>query len=666
MNLIKKDKLNITVSNNYEYIFEVAEEGIYGIEIIANAKSWWQNFKSLVSFFKDDDLALKIDNIEFPKQNGKAGLFDGEVAWNGNNLKGLSKTNIFIINLNKGSHKLEFLVDQKPFLESIAVYVAMEAIIEYIPEENNPAQDGNRRQWMTIIPVNMPIKNLNINASAKSYPNNEDDDDIRLIINGDIQKNELDKSHENWFWCGKILNGQEKEFNQELNLPSGLHYIELWADRMPVLSSVNLDIDFKKSGLREVAVVVWKKVSLMEEPNQNSRVLIGEINSGTQVDILEKAVLGERPANKNEILLLSDRWHKIEFQGKTGYVYCEALEIEGEGEEKIKELILTKAKELDEDGCLIFAVAKQESKLFPYAVSVAGAQGLFQLMEIAISDVNKKFEKNFSDRLNIEQSIESGILYFKIVKRQYQNKENSLEKTLAAWNFGMGNIAANEPLILKNLPQETNQFVKEVIKSSSNCSVNKGGRILISWLIGISFCAIILFFAGYFLFFEKKEFELPKQYKDYSIIKKENIDIDKDGVDEKIVIVSNISTEYSNGITKMMLVKKDGTFLEMSGFGSELQWQQVGDFNKNGKTDVAVSYGYSGSGGFGRFYLYEWEGEFFSTILFKEDVENRAELKDLDNDGIKEVVYNFKQTKWGKEEQQIYGWNDDKMELYLN
>jgi len=237
MDLIKKDKPNIVVKNNYEYIFEVAEDGICFIEIIASAKSWWQNFKGLVSFFRDDDLTLKIDAIEFPKLNGKAGLFDGEVAWNGNNLKGFSKTNIFVINLNKGSHKLEFLVDQKPFLESIAVYTVGETELNYIPAENNPAQDGNRRQWMTAILVDVPMKNLNIKASAKKYLEDRDDDDIKLIIDGNIQKNETDKSHKNWFWCGKILDGQEKEFNQDLNLEKGLHYIELWADRMPEIKT---------------------------------------------------------------------------------------------------------------------------------------------------------------------------------------------------------------------------------------------------------------------------------------------------------------------------------------------------------------------------------------------------------------------------------------------
>jgi len=197
---------------------------------------------------------------------------------------------------------------------------------------------------------------------------------------------------------------------------------------------VSLDTDFKKSDSRETAVIVWEQASLREEPNQNSRALIEVMNKGVQVDMLEKAVLGERPINKNGASLLSDRWHKVEFQKTAGYIYCEALKIEGEGEEDVAKIILSKAKGLNEDGCLVLAIAKRESKLFPYAVSSAGAQGLFQLMGIAISDVNEKFGKNFSNRLNIEQSIESGILYFQIVKKKYQDKESFLEKTLAAGN----------------------------------------------------------------------------------------------------------------------------------------------------------------------------------------------------------------------------------------
>lgn len=314
MNPIKKDKLNISVIDDYEYIFEVAQDGIYFIEIVASAKSWWQNFKKLVSFFKDDDLALRIDNIEFPKLNGKAGLFDGEAAWNGNNLKGFSKTNIFIITFSKGSHSLKFLVDQKPLLESISIYTVLGTELNYVPEKNNPAQNGNRRQWMAITLVNVPIKNLNIKANAKSYPNNEDDDDIKLIIDGSIQQNESGKSHKNWFWCGKILNDREKEFNQELNLSKGLHYIELWADRVPKIENINIVLGVSETTRRI--------------PTENDPEWTGDFADDSEQTILARAIFGEARSLpekgkiavgwsiKNRVLDLrwGDTYHKVILQ----------------------------------------------------------------------------------------------------------------------------------------------------------------------------------------------------------------------------------------------------------------------------------------------------------------------------------------------------------------
>ncbi|KKR19790.1 MAG: hypothetical protein UT50_C0030G0009 [Candidatus Moranbacteria bacterium GW2011_GWA2_39_41] len=168
------------------------------------------------------------------------------------------------------------------------------------------------------------------------------------------------------------------------------------------------------------------------------------------------------------------------------------------------------------------------------------------------------------------------------------------------------------------------------------------------------------------MFLGKTELKLPEQYRGYVIIKEENIDVDKDGRDERVAIISNMQEKYSSGDTKSIMIKKSGKLLEISGYGSELQWQQIGDFNNNGKIDIATLYGYSGSAGFGQLYLYEWSGKDFNLLLSKTDVENTAEFKDLDNDGIKELIYNFKQIKWDREEHEIYKWNNGKMELVLN
>ncbi|OGF23393.1 hypothetical protein A2Y83_02425 [Candidatus Falkowbacteria bacterium RBG_13_39_14] len=54
----KIEKFPTEILENSRYDFEVEEDGLYLIEIIAGAKSWWQNLKKLRAFFDDDDLAV--------------------------------------------------------------------------------------------------------------------------------------------------------------------------------------------------------------------------------------------------------------------------------------------------------------------------------------------------------------------------------------------------------------------------------------------------------------------------------------------------------------------------------------------------------------------------------------------------------------------------------
>lgn len=242
MDLIKKDKLNQEIKGTFDYSFQVSDERLYFIEIIASAKSWWQNLSSFKSFFNDDDLAVKIDGKDFPKLNGKRGLFDGEAAWNGNNLKGLSKVCILLVNLGKGSHTLNFLADQNPILESIALFKVDAGEINYTIGANATAQDGDRRQWITFALADLQLKQIYVKASTK-YSKGKDDDDIKLIIDGTIQKNKENKAHENWYWCGRTLKGNSKEFDKNVNLEKGMHYVELWADKTPFIDKIKLSIE---------------------------------------------------------------------------------------------------------------------------------------------------------------------------------------------------------------------------------------------------------------------------------------------------------------------------------------------------------------------------------------------------------------------------------------
>lgn len=259
MNLVKEEKLNRTVEGHFEYNLEI-EEGLYVVEITARAKSWLQNLLKFVSFFKDDDLIVKIDSIEF----------DSKAAWNGNQLKGLQKINIFFVNLGKGSHSLYFTADQSPLLENIRIYQAEDKNnLTLTSGQSYQLESGNRRPWICLILVNLALEKLKIAASAFKKQGG-DDSDLQLKINGQRQINETPKSHKYWYWCGQVLNGQSRTFEKEVNLPQGLHYIELWADNQPNLEKVELDLSEKyKSAIAiEVKPYIYKGVFENEDYNR--------------------------------------------------------------------------------------------------------------------------------------------------------------------------------------------------------------------------------------------------------------------------------------------------------------------------------------------------------------------------------------------------------------
>lgn len=496
MHQIKKETLSLEIKNNFSYPLEIPADGIFLIEITASAKSWWQNTTSFKSFFQDDDLAVKIDEIEFLKLNGRHGLFDGESAWNGNNLEGLSKINVFLINLTKGSHVLNFLADQVPTLESIGIYQVDETGLNYIPTENNPSQDGNRRQWITLIPVDVPIKKLSIKATVKNYPEDADDDDIKLILDGKIEPNGEDKAHKNWFWCGRTLTGQEKEFSRELNWETGLHYIELWADRMPSINEITLEFN-STNNIKKGRIVLHKDiekadyVNLRKDSSSKSES-ISQLENESEVEIIEEIVKGEYVPN------CSDIWHKIKYQEKEGYILSSFVEIAGQERSVVVEKIRTQAKAhgIDEDYAI--ALAGCESKYKPYAVSFSGALGIFQLTGIAREQIREKlnFEISKEESFNVDKNIEAGVIYLKWLFNIYGGSQDECRKVTAAWNAGNSLIPIKGAINLDRISDqikktETQNLIDRVEKNRKNKTWN---YILPAILIFLMACSMLNFY----------------------------------------------------------------------------------------------------------------------------------------------------------------------------
>ncbi len=275
MKYITQENANKQIIKPYYLDFFLDEDSLYLIEAIASAKSWWQNVKSGRAFFKDDDIFLYLDGKEITtSQNQKS---DSRSVWNGNDLQGLDKTMIIAVYLKKGKHTVKFVPDQKPFLKSVGISRMDESdldLLKYAPVDNSRAQNSEGRPWLSFAILSQHITKLTV--VAKADKNGRDDDDIKLIINGEIQKNENKKAHQDWYWCGKISHGEERTFLKDINLKSAQYNIDLWSDGTPLLRSV--EIEFKKS----------KRIPTADDPKWT-----GDFNDDTDEMILARAIFGE-------------------------------------------------------------------------------------------------------------------------------------------------------------------------------------------------------------------------------------------------------------------------------------------------------------------------------------------------------------------------------------
>ncbi|MFA5023686.1 MAG: cell wall hydrolase [Patescibacteria group bacterium] len=279
MKLITEDKLNKIITKQYSWDFNLEENGLYLIEIIASAKSWWQNAKRGRTFFKDDDIFLFLDERELTtSKNTKQ---DARSAWNGNELKGLEKTLLMAVNLKKGRHVIALKPNQSPSLKSLSISKIKEKDkIEYVPVNNNPAQKSEGRPWLSYIILDLLITRLSI--SARAPRSKKDDDDIKLLINGVIQRNENPKAHRDWYWCGQVLKGEDKIFSlsNPNNSNSKQFNIDLYSDGAPRLNRIELE---------------FKRIPTIDNPEWTE-----DFNDDTDEMILARLIFGEAEGEPRE------------------------------------------------------------------------------------------------------------------------------------------------------------------------------------------------------------------------------------------------------------------------------------------------------------------------------------------------------------------------------
>jgi len=487
-----------------------------------------------------------------------------------------------------------------------------------------------------------------------------------------FKKNQEPKSHKYWFWCGRTLKGKEKVFEKELNLAANLHYIELWADRSPEIKEIKIGL-----GVFLKAKVVWQEVNLREEPNISSQSLI-LLKRGEVVEILEKAIKGEKPRSRNEEII-SDRWHKVRYKDKIGYVFSQALEIEGESERAIKEKIIRKAKELNFDTYLALAIVKKESNFFPYAVSSREAKGLFQLTPIALKDIKDEFSPyNIFD---IEENIEAGLRYLSKLKNIYYLNDSERElKVIAGYFAGPERVEPFIPLSKQNLSKEIERYIEEVLKFKEEFQkdLKSGGINPKVLILGSFLLTVFLVIVGLGIFTKEDLFSRTSN-ESFSFFRNTSekigkfqksleADLDNDGKLEKIYIKEESQKVRGITLVNTKLYFKGNLIYKGNGLFSDIR---IADFNQDGKKEVIITL-LPSNRALTQVFTFEKDQLKLIPILPDNSFQgffNRYGIKiiDLEGDGIKEIFvpkgWYFTKDCIGKGE--IYKFYDGKLIKFL-
>lgn len=358
MEQIFEDANKRTINKVEDINFTVNSAGIYIIKIAARATN-------------TEILKVKIDQKEYVN---KPAIFSGR------ELKGLKKSVFWVLSLNSGSHTVSLIPQSAGTLEQIKVYPFTRELLI-----NNQAEDGDRRPWITFVLVGLGLTQIVVNLTLKRRF--RDSDDVKVVIDGQTKRNTRSLLHKLWYFVASIFLG---EFQSEifiLNFSGGVHYLELWADRMPVLKTA-----------------VFPGISLPQT---------------TSLSI-----------------------------------------------DQIKEKIREEAVGFGFDPEMILRLVQKESTFDPKSLSPKGAMGLFQLTSITVEQIEKLGYK-ISDPFDVDQNIHGGLAYFKWLFGLYSGQQDQLEKTLAAWNWGMANFSATEPLNWENrpdMPAETKEFIKYILQ----------------------------------------------------------------------------------------------------------------------------------------------------------------------------------------------------------
>lgn len=185
----------------------------------------------------DEDLTLTLDGQSFPKLHTKADLIDSPAAFSGGSLHGLAKTIYLLVFLKGRSHTLILNTDNP---SGTAGFDELEVYTFRITDTLrldvlHQAEDGDRRPWITFTLVDLPLQSVYLELKLERRL--IDSDDVKIVIDEKVQLNYRNLFRKLWYFIASVFSGGSQNHTFLTSLSTGLHYIELFSDRMPILNN---------------------------------------------------------------------------------------------------------------------------------------------------------------------------------------------------------------------------------------------------------------------------------------------------------------------------------------------------------------------------------------------------------------------------------------------
>lgn len=255
--------------------FNIQNKGIYLIQVSAKTKDEKQ-----LDGTDDEDLRVEIDGRKFPLLSNQQRYFDSPAAFSGGATHGLTKVVFFILWLDTGYHQLNFIPDLAATVMEMSIRQISEdsSLSEFNLPLNLTAEDGDRRDWLTFVLVDAKLESFTPELILKRRF--IDSDDVKITIDDLIKQAHYNNRQKLWYFVASLLRGEQQSKEFKANLPIGLHYVELAADRTPTLNTINfLSLTF------QIPITIQEKIEYRSKQyNLDPKVMLRLAKRESQLD----------------------------------------------------------------------------------------------------------------------------------------------------------------------------------------------------------------------------------------------------------------------------------------------------------------------------------------------------------------------------------------------